>query len=325
MDNAIDLAQASGLSPYTVDHRYDNAYLQSWNFNVQRELFLDFALMVGYFGSKGTHLALQRNINQPIDGVRPFPAVSLSSSILPRTPPGNIIQTESTGNSSYNGLWLSANRRLASGLQIIASYTWSKSVDYNSLSEMGAVVENAYNFRADRGLSDFNARQRFVTSILYSLPFSGKWFVAGWEIGMVLTAQTGSPVNIVTTNSTVTGVAGTLRPDVTGSIKAIYNVNQWFNTSVFTAVSRVGNLGRNVIIGPAFNNADLSIMKDTVFSERIRAQFRAEFFDVLNHANLGQPGNVVGTPNFGISTSTRFPTGESGSSRQLQFGIKVIF
>ncbi len=325
LENAIDLAQATGLSPYTVDRGYDNAYLQSWNFNLQRELLRGVALMVGYFGSKGTHLALRRNINQPVDGVRPFRAVSLSSSILQDTPLGNIMQTESTGNSSYNALWVSASRRLASGVQTNVSYTWSKSLDDNSLSEVGAAVENAYNLRADRGLSDFDARQRFVTSVLYTLPFTGKRFVAGWKIGMVLTAQSGSPVNIVTTNSTVTGIAGTLRPDATGPSKVIGKVDEWFDPSLFKAVSTFGNLGRNVIIGPAFNNTDVSIMKDTLFDEKIRVQFRSEFFDVLNHPNLGQPGNVVGTPNFGVITSTRFPTGELGSSRQLQFGIKVIF
>jgi hypothetical protein len=324
LDNAIDVAQATGLAPATVDHGYDNAYLQSWNFNVQRELLGGVALMAGYFGSKGTHLTLQRNINQPIAGVRPFPAISLSSTILPGTPLGNITQTESTGNSSYNALWISANRRLASGLEINASYTWSKSLDYNSLSSMGAVVENAYNFDVDRGLSDFDARQRFVASVLYSLPFSGKWFVEGWQAAMVLTAQSGAPVNIVTTNSTVTGVTGTLRPDVTGPIKVIGSVDHWFDTSVFTAVSSFGDLGRNLITGPAFNNTDLSIMKNTVFAEKIRVQFRAEFFDSLNHANFGQPGNVVGSPNFGRITNTRFPTGELGSSRQVQFGIKLI-
>lgn len=324
-DNAIDLAQATGLAPATVDHGYDNAYLQSWNFNVQRELLRGVALMAGYFGSKGTHLALQRNVNQPVDGVRPFPAVSLSSAILPGSPLGNITQTESTGNSSYNALWVSLSRRLGSSLQLNASYTWSKSLDYNSLSSMGTVVENAYDLHADRGLSDFDARQRFVTSLVYNLPFTGKSFVEGWQFAMVLTAQTGSPVNIVTTNSLVTGVAGTLRPDVTGPVKVIGDADQWFDTSVFTAVSSFGDLGRNVVIGPAFNNTDLSITKNSLFAERVRMQFRAEFFDALNHANLGQPGNVVGSPNFGRITSTRFPTGELGSSRQVQFGIKVRF
>ena len=138
-------------------------------------------------------------------------------------------------------------------------------------------------------------------------------------------AQSGNPVNIVTSNSTVNGVAGTIRPDVSGPIAIIRSVDSWFDTSVFTPVLRFGNLGRNVVIGPGFNNMDFSIMKNTPLRDRMRVQFRAELFDLFNHANFGQPGNVTGTPGFGRITTTRFPTGESGSSRQMQFGIKFLF
>ena len=324
-ENAINLAQAAGLAPATVDHGYDNAYMQSWNLNVQRELLPGLAAMAGYFGSKGSHLILRRNINQPVEGVRPYPAVSQSSAILPGAPLGNISQVESTGNSTYHALWVSASKPLTRGLQINASYTWSKSVDYNSLSSQGVVVQNSYNLRGDRGISDFDARHRFVASAIYSLPFRGNRFAEGWQLAVLLQAQSGNPINIVTTNSTVTGVANTLRPDVTGPIPFIGSVDRWFDTSVFAPVLRFGNLGRNVLVGPGFNNTDLSIMKNTELGERIRVQFRAEFFDFFNHANFGQPGRVVGSPGFGRITSTRFPTGESGSSRQVQFGIKLMF
>jgi hypothetical protein len=102
-------------------------------------------------------------------------------------------------------------------------------------------------------------------------------------------------------------------------------VDRWFDTAVFRPVTRFGNLGRHVVVGPAFNNTDLSIMKKTAVNERMDVEFRAEFFDLFNHANFGQPGNVVGTPAFGRIVNTRFPTGESGSSRQVQFGIKLKF
>jgi hypothetical protein len=157
------------------------------------------------------------------------------------------------------------------------------------------------------------------------LPFRGNRFVERWQLASILQAQSGNPVNIVTTNSTVTGVAKTLRPNITGAIRVIGNVDRWFDTSVFTPSSSFGNLGRNVVIGPGFNNTDFSIMKDTKVSEKMRVQFRVELFDLFNHPNFGQPGNVVGSPNFGRITSTRFPTGESGSSRQVQFAIKLIF
>jgi hypothetical protein len=324
-DNAINLARAAGLAPQTVDHGFDNAYMQSWNLNAQRELTPDLALMVGYFGSSGTRLILRRNINQPVNGARPFPALSESSPILPGSPLGNITQVESTGNSSYNALWVTANQRLARGLQFNASYTWSKSIDYNSFSSQGVVVQNSFNLRGDRGISDFDARHRIVVSAIYELPCRGARFVEGWQFAAIVQSQSGNPVNIVTGASTVNGVANTLRPDVTGPINIIGSVDRWFDTSVFTPVAGFGSLGRNVVIGPRFDNVDFSIIKNTKFGEGVRAQFRAEFFDLFNHANFGRPGNVIGSPAFGRITSTRFPTGESGSSRQAQFALKLIF
>ncbi|HZM89806.1 MAG TPA: TonB-dependent receptor [Blastocatellia bacterium] len=324
-DNAIDLARAAGLAPQTVDRGFENAYLQSWNLNIQQALTPDLAVMVGYFGSKGSQLILRRNINQPVNGVRPYPALSESSPILPGTPLGNITQAESTGNSSYNALWVTVNQRFARGLQFNASYTWSKSLDYNSLSSQGVVVQNSYDLRGDRGLSDFDARHRVVVSALYELPFRGNRFTEGWQFATIVQLQSGGPVNIVTSNSTVNGVAGTARPDVTGPISIIGRVERWFDTSVFAPATGFGNLGRNLVIGPGFNNTDFSIVKNVKLGERIRAQFRAEFFDLFNHANLGQPGNVVGSPVFGRITNTRFPTGESGSSRQVQFALKLNF
>jgi hypothetical protein len=112
---------------------------------------------------------------------------------------------------------------------------------------------------------------------------------------------------------------------VTGPISINGSVERWFDTSVFTPVVRFGNLGRNVVIGPGFNNTDFSITKNFRLGERLSSQFRAEFFDLFNHANLGQPGNVVGTPDFGRITRTRFSTGESGSSRQVQLAVKLVF
>src|SRR6185436_865662 len=316
LGNAIVAARAVGLAPQTVDHGFSNAYVQSWNLNVQHELTPDLAMMVGYIGSKGTNLITRRNINQPVNGARPYPSLSSASPILPGTPLGNITQVESTGNSSYNAVWVTANQRLRRGLEFNASYTWSKSLDYTSFSSGGIFVQNSYDLAGDRGLSDFDARHRVVVRAIYELPFTGNQFAKGWQLSAIFQAQSGNPFNIVTGDSTVNGVANTLRPDVTGPIKILGSVERWFDTSVFTAVPRFGNLGRNVVIGPGFNNTDFSVTKNTKLSERLRAQFRVEFFDVFNHANFGRPGNVVGTPAFGRITSTRFPTGEAGSSRQ---------
>ena len=325
LDNAVQLAGPAGLAPQSIAHDFDNAYLQSWNFNVQREMSGNLALSIGYFGSKGTHLISRRNLNQPINGVRPYPRLAQSSPILPGAGLGNVTQVESAGNSSYNALWVTGTQRLAHTLQFNVSYTWSKSLDYNSFSTGGIVGQDSYDLQNDRGLSDFDVRHRFVFSGIYDLPLRGNQLLEGWQLAAIAQIQSGSPVNIVTSNSTVNGVANTLRPDVTGPIATIGSVDKWFDTAVFRAVSRFGSVGRNVVIGPGFSNTDFSVIKNTSLGEKFKLQFRAEFFDVFNHANFGPPGVVMGTPSFGQITSTRFPTGESGSSRQIQFAVKFGF
>jgi hypothetical protein len=324
LDQAVDVAGPAGLAPISIDHDYQNAYMQSWNLNVQHQ-FLNTVVMAGYVGSSGTKLITRRNINQPINGVRPFRTLSGTSPILPNTSLGNITEVGSSGNSSYNALWLTATRRMEAGWEFIASYTWSKSIDYTSFSTGGVVLQNSYNLIGERGLSDFDARHRFTLTGLYQLPFKKNQLVAGWQMGGIVQLQSGNPFNVVTSNSTVNGVANTLRPDVAGPVTIFQNVDQWFDISAFTAVARFGNLGRNVIIGPRFNNIDCSVIKNTLIAERWRIQVRAEVFDLFNHANFGRPGNTVGTPSFGRITTTRFSTGESGSSRQIQLVVKLGF
>jgi Carboxypeptidase regulatory-like domain/TonB dependent receptor len=333
--NALAAAAAVGLAPASVDGPFENAYVQSWNLNVQYGITPTLGVSIGYFGSKGTHLRIQRNINQfRSDGTRPFPRLSASSPILIRdslgnpATLGNILENGSAGNSSYNAMWLTANKRLSRGLQFNASYTFSKSIDYNSLNTQGVVVQDSFNIQGSRGLSDFDARHRFVINWLYELPFKGNRLVEGWQFSSITQLQSGNPVNLVTNINSFTGVA-TLRPDLVGPITILEDPNRWFDTSSFvtptTPTTHFGSLGRNVVIGPGFQNVDFSVLKKTNITERLRTEFRAEIFDLFNHANFGQPGAVVGSATFGQITNTRFPTSDSGSSRQLQFALKLIF
>jgi hypothetical protein len=329
-ENAALAAGAAGLAPTTIDHDFDNAYIQSWNLNAQREIVRGLGLTIGYFGSKGTHLRISRNINQPINGgARPFARLSAASPILPGTTLGNITQIESSANSSYNALWVTAEKRLARGWQFNTSYTWSKSIDNNSLNSQGTIVQNSYDLENSRGLSDFDARHRFVFSTLYELPFHGNQLVDGWQLGSIVQSQTGNPVTIITSISAFNGVANTLRPDVTGPVTYPHTVDRWFDTSVFinptSPTTHFGSAGRNTVTGPGFNNTDFSIIKNTRITETTRMQFRAEFFDLFNHANFGQPNRTVGSSTFGKITNTRFGTGDSGSSRQIQFALKFLF
>jgi len=373
LSNATAIAvPGATVSPSSSDPGFDNAYVQSWNLNVQREVRPGFGVTIGYFGSKGTHLRLTRNLNQTflnaaLNPVRRFPALSSSSPIAPNVPLLNITFREGTGNSSYNALWVTANKRLSRGLQFNASYTFSKSIDYNSQSSQGVTVQDSYNLRGDRGLSDFDARHRFVVSGLYELPFRGNQLKEGWQLSLITQSQSGNPVTLLAGNAgaigaipaangnSLTGLA-TLRPDVTGPLTisptaaaGVIGV-QWFANNVCDpraggscpsgsvvilpvsfvggkTIYHFGSLGRNVIIGPRFNNSDVSLIKRTKLSENKIIEFRLEIFDVFNHANFGQPGRVaqVGSTSFGVISNTRFPTGDSGSSRQMQFALKFKF
>ena len=325
LDNAINEARAGGLAPQTVDHNFRNAYVQTYNLNFERELYPAVALTIGYFGTKGTHLRLSRNLNQPVSGIRPFPRLSLQSPILPGTVLGNITQVESTGNSNYNALWFLAKSRIVRGPQLSASYSWSKSIDYNSTFTVPIVVQNSYDLLNSRGLSDFDVRHRFVLSATYDLPFKGSRLVEGWQLAAIVQAQSGNPVNIVTNTSTVNGVANTVRPNVSAPVRSLQTVERWFDTSVFQPIAGFGNLGRNVVIGPGFSNTDLSLFKNIELDRGMRIQIRTEVFNAFNHPNFGQPGNVVASQTFGRITNTRFPTGDSGSSRQIQFAVKLVF
>jgi hypothetical protein len=329
-NNAATVAGAAGLAPNAIDPNFDNAYIQSWNLNVQREIKPGFAVTAGYFATKGTHLRTSRNINQPINGVvanRPYPTLSASSPIRPGATLNAISQIESSGISNYNALWLTANKRFSKNLQFNASYTWSKSIDYTSLNSQGVILEDSYNLRLNRGLSDYDARHRFVISGLYELPFKGNRLVEGWQLSSVVQAQSGNPVTIVVNNAAFTGFNNTLRPDVNGPVNIIGTAARWFDTAAFVVppAGRIGTLGRNVVIGPTFNNTDFSVIKRTKLSENKLIELRAEVFDIFNHANFGQPGRVVASSTFGQITNTRFATGDSGSSRQLQFAVKFKF
>jgi hypothetical protein len=238
---------------------------------------------------------------------------------------GNITEIGSLSRSDYRALWFSLRGRVSGGLQLLGSYTLSKSTDYNSLTTQGVVAQDSYSLRGEVGPSDYDARHRATVTAVYELPFRGNPIVEGWQIAAVVQAQSGSPVNIVTSTSTINGIPNTVRPDLIGPVQTVGRIDQWFDTSAFVAVNRFGNLSRNAVIGPSFNSTDLSVRKTITLGGSRRLEVRAECFNLFNHVNLGQPGNIVGSANFGVITNTRFPTGELGSSRQLQLAAKVTF
>jgi hypothetical protein len=345
----FDPNNAANISPFFVNPNFKNADVQSWNLNVQHELTRTLAVMVGYFGNKGTHLEIDRNINQStvlgVAASRPFPALSASSPFLPGVTLSNsITERDSSSNSNYNSLWITANQRVSRGLQFNASYTWSHSIDDVSRNNEGLFVQDSNNIGESRGSSDFDARHRFVGNAIYDLPFTRNRLVSGWQIAPIVTVQTGNPFTIVLASATITGAANTVRPNINGPVQVSGNpFGQWIvnpsATFSLPAPGTFGDLGRNTVYGPGFADVDLALIKNTKLTERLNLQFRADAFDLFNHPNFGQPGPVAangatiitispttGVPSsFSTISSTRFPTADSGSSRQLQLALKLRF
>jgi hypothetical protein len=366
--NAIGGASAAALAPSFTDPNFLPARMQSWNVNVERQLG-GTGVMVGYFGSHGDRQRIPINLNQfttPAGTVRPYSALSATSPILPGAVLGNIIESTSLGWSNYKGLWITANRRLAHGLQLQGSYTLSKSTDTNSYDGTGAgtngSLQDSTNLAGSVAPSDFDVRHRFALNASYDLPFAGNRWKDGWQVVVVEQLQTGNPFNVITGISNITGVSS-VRPDLIGPLPSIVGAPnldkngfpvsyQWFDgttvcdprvaagaagactsSSVFAlpynaaGVAHFGNMPRNAMYGPGFGNTDLSLIKNIALVGSARAQLRVEAFNLFNQANFGQPGRTatVGSASFGVISNTRFPTGDSGSARQVQFAVKFLF
>ncbi len=331
----------ASVAPIFVNPDFQNANVQSWNLNIEHQIGSSIGIMVGYFGNKGTHLEIDRNINQfttlGLAATRPFQSISLGSPILgsasgivtPVTLANSITERDSIGTSSYNALWITANKKMSHGLQFNTSYTWSHSIDENSRTNQGIVVQDSNDIFSSVGSSDFDARHRFVANAIYDLPFKGNRLVSGWSIAPILSFQSGNPFNITVASPAINGVANTVRPNLSGTPIVTGNPSGWFaNPSVFvapptTSPTSFGSLGRNVFVGPNFQDVDLALFKNTKLTERMNLHFRVDAFDLLNHPNYGQPSGTVGS--LGVIQNTRFPTGDSGSSRQLQLALKLQF
>ncbi len=365
LDNALSGAGAAALNPSFTDPNFLPGRMQTWNVNVEREIGGTGLMVgyFGSHGDRQRIPINLNQFVTPGGTVRPYPRLSPSSPILPGTALGNITEQTSLGWSDYKGLWVTANRRMSHGLQVSGSYTLSKSTDTNSYDGTGAQnngsLQNSYDIGGSVGPSDFDVRHRVSVNASYDLPFTGNRWKDGWQIVVVEQAQSGNPVNVITNITTITGTSS-VRPDLIGALPSIVaqpNTDpttgavtsyQWFasnivcdpriagsctSASVFAlpynaaGVAHFGSLGRNAIYGPGFGNTDLSFIKNITLTGASRVQLRLEIFNLFNQANLGQPGRTatVGSTSLGVISNTRFPTGDSGSARQVQFAAKFLF
>jgi len=257
----------------------------------------------------------------------------------------------SAADSNYNALELNLNHRFSHDVSLRANYTWSKALDDgDSLNQTTAgnapgLVANPYDIRADYGRATYDVRNLFSLGLVYALPFGngkayannlGSWgngFVGGWSVTSILLAQSGLPFtpqlsyNPSNNGDTRNPVRPFINPDFTGNV-ILGTPTKWFNPAAFLQPPPnsgfYGNLGRDTFTGPGLFDWDFSAIKDTRIHERTTLQFRAEFFNIINHTNFNTPNLITFTPS-GLSPTAGAITTTSTTSRQVQFALKLLW
>lgn len=299
-------------------------YVLQWNINVQRELAGNFLAQVGYTGSGAKKLLGVLSLNQA------FPGTGNVNARRPYQGWGNIQGYNPYVASTYHSLIGKLERRFSRGMTLLASYTYGHSIDggANNNDQNDPGPQDVRNLSANKGNSNFDIRHRFVLSGLYTLPFGKSGgslapLVRNWQFSGIFSVQTGQPFTIVTsTDPTATGT--TARPNRIrdGSLAASERDPQhWFDLTAFVPTGCVcyGNSGRNILRGPGFANVDFGISREFSIRERVRLQFRAESFNLLNHPNFDLPNRVIGNQQAGIISGVVNP------ERQNQFAMKLLF
>jgi len=270
---------------------------------------------------------------------------------------GGLQQVQTTSNSNYNSLQITGTRRFSQGLQLLAAYTFGRSTDYYSgaaINELAAVPGDQVDWRTNRGRSDFDRRNRFVVSGVYELPdfkyesSAARAILNNFQIAGIATFQSGLPYSIIDNPNNIIIQRANVAPGFGGQFETSGNttsrLNGYFNTAAFVtsrpitsgaAVGAVnnptfdagapfGNTPRNFLTGPGQKNVDFSIIKLIPFSERLRGEFRTEFFNIFNWTNFANPNNNVALANPALSPFGKITSASSGP-RVIQFAFKLNF
>ena len=344
---------------YSVAPGFRPATIQQYSLNVQTELHEGWLSEIGYVGTRGTHLVRQRSLNQalrasadnPIRGVATNTVANISLRVpIPGVPPDSLIEMESEGSSWYNGLEASLTRRLSHGLQFLASYTFSKTLDtdgsdINSTSSGNSLSLGDQNSPRQRwGRASFDRTHRFVFGATWALPklpggAPGN-FLGNWSLSAIATIQSGSALTIAETNSSnVFGISedraqlsARCSKDMLvkkGSIES--KLGGYFNNSCFTTPPVIGadgigtafgNSATGIVAGPGQANLDIASSKAMIFNwprEKSTLLFRAEFYNALNHPQFSNPDLNFTSATFGVISSTAV------NPRVTQLALKLMF
>jgi len=311
-----------------------NGYVYEWSLSVDRELAPNTVLSVSYTGSDGHKLPRRALQNQ---GLPNLPDERRGT----HPQPGSNQYVRATDvNANYNAMIVRLEHRFSHGLSFVGGYTFGKSIDTASGLNGTNYPQDNYNMRAERGLSDYDLRQRLVFSGTWALPFGAgrTWIRDGvassvlghWDLSNIVTLQSGQPLSAtLSTALSGTDSNGTDRPDLIANPdlpRGQRDPNHWFNTGAFAtppifydtqgSYSIPGNEGRNVITGPGLASWDSSLERQFRLNERLNTALRVDFFNLTNHPNFDRPGLIFGTSNFGVISSAE-------NSRQIQFSLRL--
>lgn len=313
---------------------FPSAYLEEWNLSVEKQLGSSFVVEAAYVGSRGIKLDGTLFPNQPNASPAPlkgrvrWPVLGVDLEIA-----------SPAFDSWYHSLMLRGEKRYSNGFVFSGSYTFAKSLDTgggslsNFSDQSNGTPQFFGNIAAEKGRSSFDARHRFVFNGVYELPFGrgkphlnnyegvAEKLVGGWQLNSIIVLESGRPETpLIPFDQSNTG-ANTDRPNVisdpnTGPRTA----NRWFNVNAFQLqpFGTFGNAGRGIINGPRYESVDLGVAKITPINERLSVEFRAEFFNLFNHANFDLPDRQFSTPGFGQIFSANDP-------REIQFALKLRF
>ena len=362
---------AASVSPSTVQPDISTPSVISWTLRVEQQVAPNTSLTVGYVGSHGYHQILSEDLNEPASIVEPNGTIYYPTTTKPNPALVNTTSWVSQGSSSYNALEVDLRHAYANGFQLRANYTYARNLDDGSAwntsvsANTPAFVSYPNNPGLDWGPAATDIRHLAAINGSYDLPFGKNHFlrsgaspivnkaISGWTLSTIATLESGFPFSPqLGYNPTGSGDSrNPVRPNVNPAFPVSGNqasrythgttaqrVAQYFNPAAFSAPAygTVGNASRDSLTGPGYNNLDLSLAKTTKLSEQARIQFRAEFFNVLNHTNLGTPAETVfssgptqGTAANQTATVTLSPTAgvvtSAATTRQIQLGLKLLF
>ncbi len=304
---------------------------QQWNLNIQRQLPFDIVITAAYVGSKSERLFGSHNLNPAIFGPGATVANTQARRIYQQF---GVIEEESTdGYSQYHSFQFTLNKRFSRGFTLLAAYTFSKDLGLTAAQGEGTMgTRDPWNWNLDKGVLSTNRPQILAISSVWQLP-SGytnklmKQTLGGWELTGIFTASSGAPLTVRAGVDQSLSGQGLDTGDLVGNWNFSQNrsrqqqVQQWFNTKAFAlpALGTYGTSGIDILSGPALSNLDLALFRNFAVKERLKFQFRAEFFNALNHTVLGNPNTTLNTASFGQITSTQTPPRVGELALKLSF------